>query len=148
MPAESEQKLPVLPCACANLRRAARAVTRLYNHELRSDGIEITQFTILMALSTAGEIPQGKLGEVLTLDSTTLTRMLTLMSKRGWVRAKQGNDRRFRIFGLTPAGRARFERSLPDWNRAQERLRTALGEDSMGQLGPLLSRVTLASVNA
>lgn len=148
MPAHSGQKLLVLPCACANLRRAARAVTRLYNHELRSDGIELTQFTILMALNTAGEIPQGKLGKILALDSTTLTRMLTLMSKHGWVRAKRGDDRRFRIFGLTPAGRAKFQQSLPDWNRAQERLRTALGEDTMGQLGPLLSRVTLVSVNA
>jgi hypothetical protein len=37
------------PCACANLRRAARAVTRLYNRELLSEGIEITQFTLMIA---------------------------------------------------------------------------------------------------
>ena len=62
--------LPTLPCTCANLRRAARTVTRLYNQELRSGEIEITQFTILTALDRAGELSQGKLGKLLALDST------------------------------------------------------------------------------
>ena len=32
----------MLPCACANLRRTARAVTKMYNHELRATGLEVT----------------------------------------------------------------------------------------------------------
>src|SRR5579885_2330875 len=95
--------LPLMPCTCANLRRASRAVTRLYNRELKPDGIEVTQFTLLMALERTGEISQGRLGEILALDSTTLTRMLDLLKKRGWVRAKEGDDRRVRIFRLTKA---------------------------------------------
>jgi len=79
--------LSALPCACANLRRAARAVTRLYNRELLSDGIEITQFTLMMALKQVGEISQGELGEILALDSTSLTRMLKLLKGHGWVQA-------------------------------------------------------------
>jgi DNA-binding MarR family transcriptional regulator len=42
----------------------------LYNQELRSGEIEITQFTILTALDRAGELSQGKLGKLLALDST------------------------------------------------------------------------------
>lgn len=138
----------MLPCACSNLRRAARAVTRLYNQELRSEGIEGTQFSILMALDRAGEIPQGKLGELLALDSTTLTRMLRPLAKRGWVKLGAADDRRMRLFSLTPAGRVKFRQSQHRWNRAQERLRTALGDEAMNQLGPLLARVTLAAVKA
>ena len=48
-------------------------------------GIEITQFT-LMTLDQAGESAQKRLGELLVLDSTSLTRMLELLKKRGWVR--------------------------------------------------------------
>ena len=77
----------------------------LYNQELRSQRIEITQFTLLMALHQTGEISQGKLGKLLALDSTTLTRMLDLLKKRGWVQEKEGDDRRFRIIRLTTAGR-------------------------------------------
>ncbi len=139
---ESERRLPVLPCACANIRRAARAVTRLYNHEMRSQKIEITQFTILMALERAGEISQGKLGKLLALDSTTLTRMLVPLRKRGWIQEKEGEDRRFRIIRLTTAGRMKLEQGLPHWKRAQDRLQGVLGEQTMNQLGQLLAQVT------
>ena len=137
--------LLLLPSTSANLRRAARAVTRLYNQELRPDAIEITQFTILMALEQAGEISQGKLGKLLALDSTTLTRMLALLRKRGWIQEKEGEDRRFRLIRLTSAGRAKLQHSLPHWKRAQERFETALGARTASQLKGLLAEVTQAS---
>lgn len=134
--------MAILPCACANIRRAARAITRLYNRELRSEQIEVTQFTLLMALERTGEISQGKLGKLLSLDSTTLTRMLVLLKNRGWIQEKEGDDRRFRNIRLTSAGRSKFQQTLPHWKRAQDRLQKALGEDTMRQLTSVLARVT------
>lgn len=145
---ELQRTLPLLPCFCANLRRAARVVTQLYNQELRSEHIEITQFTLLMALDRTGEISQGKLGEILALDSTTLTRMLELLRKRGWVQAKAGNDRRMRIFRLTRAGQEKFQQSLRRWKQAQDRVRTTLGARTMGQLRRRLTEVTESFVEA
>ncbi|HEX5411047.1 MAG TPA: MarR family transcriptional regulator [Terriglobia bacterium] len=145
-PRKRPTPLPLLPCTCANLRRAARAVTRLYNGELQRDGIEVTQFTLLMALNKTGAIPQGALGRLLALDSTTLTRMLDLMKRRGWVQAKEGDDRRLRIFSLTRAGRAKYLRGLPHWKRAQDRLRSALGETAASRLSELLADVTGAAL--
>lgn len=133
--------MAILPCACANIRRAARAITRLYNRELRSEQIEVTQFTLLMALERTGEISQGKLGKLLSLDSTTLTRMLVLLKNRGWIQEKEGDDRRFRNIRLTSAGRSKFQQTLPHWKRAQDRLQKALGEDTMRQLTSVLARV-------
>ena len=140
--ADFQGSLPTLPCTCANLRRAARAVTRLYNGQLRSDDIEITQFTLLMALDQTGEIPQGKLGKLLALDSTTLTRVLALLKKRGWIQEKEGEDRRIRLVRLTSAGRAKLQHSAPHWKRAQARMQGALGEDTMRQLTGVLAQVT------
>src|SRR5207237_8107984 len=117
-----EDTLPVLPCACANLRRTARAVTRMYNQELRTTGIELTQFTLLMALNITGETTQGDLGRLLALDTTTLTRMLRLLTKRGWIGVKAGDDRRQRFLRLTPSGRQKLQQSRPHWERAQRRL--------------------------
>jgi DNA-binding MarR family transcriptional regulator len=142
---ESRITAPLLPCACANLRRASRAVTRVYNQELRTGGIEITQFTLLMALDLAAEIPQGKLGELLALDSTTLTRTLALLKKRGWVKVEEGEDRRLRIFSLTPAGKTKLQQSLPHWKRAQERFERALGPQRTSQLERLLVRAIRSS---
>lgn len=121
-------------------------MTRLYNRELQRDGIEITQFTLLMALNLTGEIPQGELGRLLALDSTSLTRMLGLLKKRGWVEAKEGDDRRLRIFSLTPAGRAKYRQSLPHWKRAQDQMQKSLGEKMMAQLsGSLMETTRVAS---
>jgi DNA-binding MarR family transcriptional regulator len=144
----SKRLIPGLPCTCANLRRAARAVTRLYNWELKSVDIEITQFTLLMALDTTGEIPQGSLGKLLALDSTSLTRMLDSLRKKGWVKTQEGDDRRFRIFSLTKAGREQFQRSLPHWRRAQNRLKGPLGDSTLAQLTGMLTKVTVASTAA
>jgi DNA-binding MarR family transcriptional regulator len=137
-----QQSLPLLPCTCANLRRAARVVTRLYNGELQRDGVEITQFTLLMALDQTGEIRQGEVGKLLALDSTSLTRMLKLLKKRGWVQAKEGEDRRLRIFSLTPAGRTKFQQALPHWKRAQDVLEKELRPEAMARLSGSLMEVT------
>ena len=62
---------------------AARAVTQLYNQELRPTGLELTQFTLVMALNATGEVTQGKLGQRLVIDSTTLTRSLAPLRAQG-----------------------------------------------------------------
>src|SRR5438270_13211263 len=47
--------------------------------------MRVTQLTILQVLSRAGDLTQGKLGELLSLDSTTLTRTLKIMVRQGWI---------------------------------------------------------------
>src|SRR5712691_12742993 len=78
----TRHELPVVPCMCARFRRASRALTQLYDEALRPLGLRATQFTILQALSLAGEVSQGHLGEMLAMDSTTLTRTLEIMARR------------------------------------------------------------------
>jgi DNA-binding MarR family transcriptional regulator len=145
---QPETFVPVLPCACANLRRAARAVTRMYNHELHAAGLELTQYTLLMALGITGEKAQGELGRMLALDTTTLTRMLGLLRKRGWIRIRLGDDRRQRLLNLTSSGRQKLQQSRPYWERAQERLKQRLGEEAWNQMGRLFAEVTRASAKA
>jgi len=148
MTTQAEGMLPVLPCACANLRRTARAVTRMYNQELRATGLELTQFTLLMALNLTGETTQGDLGKLLALDTTSLTRMLKLLTKRGWIGVQAGDDRRQRLLQLTASGRQKWQRSRPHWERAQRRLQKALGEPRWTQMGELLAEVTRSSAAA
>jgi DNA-binding MarR family transcriptional regulator len=141
--------MPVaLPCACANLRRASRAVTQFYDQELRGSGLRVTQFTLLQALKLTGKLTQGHLGELLSLDSTTLTRTLRPLLGRGWVRSLPGEDRRERHFRLTPAGRRQLEHARPSWERAQQRLQKALGATDWQVLQTVLVGVTEAARRA
>lgn len=122
-----------LPCACANLRRAARIVTQRYDHQLKAAGIKATQFTLLQALAQAGNISQGKLGDLLGLDSTTLTRTLALLRGQGWIQAKRGEDRREIRLTLTATGKRKYRSALPYWQSAQRQLRRMLGEPGWKQ---------------
>lgn len=141
--------MPVaLPCACANLRRASRAVTQVYDQELRGSGLRVTQFTLLQALELSSSLTQGRLGELLSLDSTTLTRTLRRLLGRGWVRSLPGEDRRERHFQLTPAGRRQLAYARPGWERAQQRLQTALGVRDWQGLQTVLLAVTEAAQRA
>lgn len=122
----SSPALPALSCACASLRRAARAVTQMYEAELRGTGLRVTQLTLLQALSRLGPSPQAALGELLALDATTLTRTLRPLARAGWLRSLPARDRREVRWALTPAGRRQYARAQPAWERAQVRLRERL----------------------
>jgi DNA-binding MarR family transcriptional regulator len=134
-----EQSLPRLPCACANIRRAARATTQLYDRALREAGLNTAQFTLLQTLATAGRVTQGRVGRVLALDSTTLSRTLRPLEAKRWIRCEPGKDRRERQLELTAAGRAQLDRATPAWERAQRRLRDRIGS---GRWEALLSELS------
>ena len=121
--------LPNLPCLCATFRRTARALSQLYDEAVRPLGLKTTQFTILQALSLTGEVSQGRLGEILVLDSTTLTRTLAIMKRRKWVAVRQGRDGRERLISLSEAGRKQFNLASPAWQAVQDRLRSQLGDE-------------------
>lgn len=144
----TENALPVLPCACATLRRAARATTRLYDGQLRGSGVNTAQFTLLNALARVGPITQGRLGRLLALDSTTLSRTLRPLEAKRWLRGETGKDRRERKLELTAAGRIQLERAAPAWERAQQRLRTQVGEERWETLLKDLSVLARAARDA
>jgi DNA-binding MarR family transcriptional regulator len=139
---EDVTTLPTLPCACASLRRAARAVSHLYDEELRATGLRATQFTLLQVLSrTRGRaMTQSDLADVLAIDTTTLSRTLQPLERAGWIRAESGEDKRALHWTITRAGERRLASTLPAWEAAQRRLRNRLGaERFQGMLAELAS---------
>lgn len=126
---EPAESLVQLPCVCTSMRRATRAVTRLYDRELREVLLRSTQFTLLQALHIAGTMTQGDLGSLLSLDTTTLTRSLQPLVDTGWVKSERGEDRRERHLRLTASGERKYQDALPAWRRAQNRLKRVIGQD-------------------
>jgi DNA-binding MarR family transcriptional regulator len=123
-------------------------VTQLYDDALRPLGLRATQFTLLFTLGTKGELRQADLGDALSIDSTTLTRNLALLRRRGWIRSQSGSDRRERHWRLAPAGRSLLDQARPAWSRAQGRLRRALGATHWNELQSTLDRVVHATERA
>jgi len=147
-PQQPADALFELPCACQNLRRLTRVITRLYDQELRKAGLEVTQFGLLTALATTGEANQKRLSAGFAMDSTTLTRTLGLLHKQGWVQVRQGKDRRERLLSLTRAGKRQMAKAQPYWESAEQKLRQELGDAGWKQMKETISRMTAAAMAA
>ena len=139
--------LPSLPCICGTLRRSSRALTQLYEQSLRPLGLRSSQFTILQVLSRTGESSQGQLGQMLAMDSTSLTRTLGIMRREGWIIERRGDDRRERRLRLTKAGHDQLHRALPVWAKVQTRLRRQLGAKAWNDLFRLTNQMTAMVTN-
>jgi DNA-binding MarR family transcriptional regulator len=107
-------------CHCLAVRRAARAITRLYDERLRPHGLRATQFSILAGLALAGPRPIGELADLLGLEHTTLTRSAARLERDGWIADARSSDARKRLLNLTPAGRRKLESAFSAWKEVQD----------------------------
>ena len=114
----------------APLRQASRAVSRLYDEELRGVGLRTTQYSLLYVVAKAGRIRQGDLSGLTSLDETTLTRNLRLLVNARWLAVRSGGDRREKLITITKAGTAKLAEAGPAWERAQARMRAQLPDET------------------
>jgi DNA-binding MarR family transcriptional regulator len=127
-------KLQSLPCYCATLRQAARAVTVLYQEILRDSGLHGTQFTALQVLARAPELTTTELAQLIGIDQTTATRTLALIKKSGLATDAVGSDRRERRWALTSKGEAQLRKLAPKWEAAQEAFEKRVGRSQAAAL--------------
>jgi DNA-binding MarR family transcriptional regulator len=120
-------KLHSLPCYCATLRQASRAVTALYEEMLADSGLHATQYTALQVLETAPEVTTTEIAELIGMDQTTATRTLALIKQRGLATDTVGDDRRQRRWHLTSEGQAIVRSLRPRWEAAQKMFEKRLG---------------------
>jgi len=120
-------KLQSLPCYCATLRQAARAVTAIYEEALAGSGVPATQYTMIQVLKIAPGLQTTEIGKLIGIDQTTATRTLALMKKSRLVTFSPGIDRRERRWRLTPLGENLFRDILPKWEAAQAMVEQRLG---------------------
>ena len=136
------------PCLCNALRQASRAVSRLYDEELRGVGLRTTQYSLLRVLAQAGQVRQGDLSGLTLLDETTLTRNLRPLVDAGWVAVRSGDDRREKLVTITKAGTAKLAEARPAWERAQTRMQALLPEGAWQGLLEILPEVARRTVGA
>ena len=96
----------------------------------------------LQVLALAGEVTQQQLGDMLAMDSTTLTRTLVIMERQGWIAERRGEDRRQRWLRLSRGGEAKLKRALPVWERVQSQLRRRVGDQVWQNLFQLTNQLT------
>ena len=115
------------------LRKATRAVARVYDNALAPAGLTTAQFALLRSVDRAGEAALSRLAETLVMDRTSLYRALAPLEARGWVTVAPGHGKT-RIATLTDAGRAAMAGAQADWNAVQGQIVGSMGSDAWRQL--------------
>ncbi|ARJ38238.1 MarR family transcriptional regulator [Sporosarcina sp. P21c] len=116
-------------CASANLRTVSGSLTQLYNHLLKPTGLKITQYYMLGNIYTSPDISISKLGEIMLLDQTTVTRNLNILHDSGFVQIKRAKqDSRTKVVTITELGYGKLNEATPIWTQVQEQIEGAIGK--------------------
>jgi len=133
--------LPAPACTCGRLRRAARALTQLYDDLMEPSGLRVTQFSLLRTLATQESARMSDLAKTQLLDRTALSRTLDPLVDRGLVAITPGRDARTREVSLTQAGTRALRSATPHWQRAQSQVAARIGVDKLDTLIATLAEV-------
>jgi DNA-binding MarR family transcriptional regulator len=117
-------------CMLANVRRAARAVSRRYDREARKLGMTAAQFSALTHIREGKGRTTGELAELGSMDRTTLVRNIALLQKKGLVRVLEADRGNGKVYELTTKGEKLVEEALPFWRKAQADLAEEMGVEA------------------
>ena len=127
-------------CLAVRVRMLNRIITSIYDDALRPLGITTSQANMLTARDLVGPVKQAQLAEYLHIEKSTLSRNLSLMKKRGWVRTLPGEDERSHTVAITAKGRKLLEEALPSWRQAQQAAVGILGDEGAATLKAVANR--------
>ena len=121
-------------CTCGELRRAARAITLIYDNAFKSSGLLSTQFGVLHVIYNLDSIRISDLADKLGMDRTTLTRNLSVLEREAFIKISEGKDHRTRNVTATQKGLNAVAKAIPLWNEAQRKVKQKMGESSWHEL--------------
>jgi DNA-binding MarR family transcriptional regulator len=128
-------------CNCTAARRAARALTALYDKALLPAGVRSTQFSILNQIITVQPVTVGQLAAQMGMDRTTLTANLKPLARDGLVDFIVDQDRRKKQIRLTADGTRLYQLAVPLWQAAQTAFEDAYGGGRAAELRREFERV-------
>jgi len=125
------------------MRLAYLSMHRQANAHLSALGVTADQFVCLFALMGNEGVIQSELVRLTHSDPNTMSAMVVLLEKKGFVRREpHASDRRARILWLTDAGRKVAKQSMKALEDTHARIGNALTEEEAATLVNLLGRVS------
>jgi MarR family transcriptional regulator, organic hydroperoxide resistance regulator len=127
---------------CFSLHAATRAFNGVYRSALKDLGLTYPQYLVMLVLWEHGELPVKRIGELLRLDSGTLSPLLKRLESAGYVeRRRSAEDERSVTARPTEAGTALREQAL----LVPRRIATATGL-SLEEIRDLRARLNALTV--
>lgn len=125
-------------CIGSRIRRLSRITDKYFRKLLSDFDITENQMTILFALSEMGKVEQGKIGQALALERSTVSRNIKLLEKQGLLR--RTSDYRPEI-ELSIKGDQLVQTLIPLWEQTMDILIDKLGDDGLKYLKALENKM-------
>jgi DNA-binding MarR family transcriptional regulator len=128
-------------CLAVRVRLIGRAITSLYDGALERHGVTIAQVNLLAAVGMAGPCAPSRLGDILDLERSTVSRNVNLLVNLGWIEAVSSDAKGIRELALTRSGRVKIESVMPDWRQAQQQAAQLLGSTGVKAVQKIASSI-------
>lgn len=128
-------------CLGVRMRLIDRVVTKIYNDALRPHGLRATQMNVMGVIALTGPVGPDRIGRMLHLSPSTLSRTVNRMKSRGWLAVRTGSDARRLTLVLTPRGRKILEEAREGWEKAQDQAAALLGSDGIACVHSIAYRI-------
>jgi DNA-binding MarR family transcriptional regulator len=116
-------------CVAVRIRKLNRMVTSLYDDSFREFGLTVAQFNLLVAIGSFDKVSPKTVGQILSLEKSSLSRNIEKMKTKGWVETLPGQDLRGHDLALTRSGTVLLKRAKPAWDQAQVKSKEILSDD-------------------
>jgi len=135
--------------AYIKLARASNNAMAYARGGLETSGLSYSQFAVLEALYHIGPLHLGELARRILKSSGNITLVIDNLQKRGLVkRQQQGNDKRFFLATITPAGRKLIAKIFPNHVRQIVEIMGRLTLAEQEELGRLCRKLGKGEASA
>lgn len=129
------------------LLRSSGSVTNMLKKDMRSYGLNPTEFTVLEVLYSKGEQPIQIIGNKVLLASSSITYVIDQLEKKKVVERKVSeNDRRVTLVSLTKEGNEIMEGIFPQHSKVIDELFSGLSEEEILRLSESLKVIGYKAV--
>ncbi len=133
---------PAVEAIVNRISKTARYLDRMLGETAAREGLNASEYRLLVTLWKSGPTSPGDLGKRLLVSSGVMTNRLDRLEERGFVaRAPHPSDRRGILVSLTDTGLEVLSRMIERQARRETELLAALQPDERAELNALLRRL-------
>ncbi|MGO4852793.1 MarR family winged helix-turn-helix transcriptional regulator [Phaeovulum sp. W22_SRMD_FR3] len=124
------------------LNRAGVRIAERFSRRLEAHDVSLPMYRVLAVLRQSGTHTLGELSELVSVELSTLSRMIGLLAKRDLVsRVRPPENARIVLIDLTDAGRDLADRLMPIARHFEDTVLSNLAEDQVQTIKVLLRQI-------
>ena len=127
-------------CVAVRARLISRAISRTFDAALRPFGVSTAQMNILVAVQFMEQTTAKKIGAVLALEKSTVSRNVQIMITKGWLHETPELGRK-KLLTVTDTGRSLLEDLSGAWAGAQAKVINQIGDINVAALNDTATRL-------